>query len=68
MSNKNFSDTIEELKNITTKLNDPNTNIEDSIELFKKGTELIKVAKIKLESIEGEVKKVIDENSEEDFK
>lgn len=68
MNNKNFSDTIEELKNITTKLNDPNTNIEDSIELFKKGTELIKVAKIKLESIEGEVKKVIDENSEEDFK
>lgn len=68
MANKSFTETINELKDITSKLNDSTTSMEDSIELFKKGSDLIKIAKVELETIEGEVKKVISETEMEDFK
>ncbi|AUB31645.1 exodeoxyribonuclease VII small subunit [Spiroplasma floricola] len=62
MNKKNFNDLLNEIKNISEKLNDSNTSMEESIELFKKGTELIKEAKDQLTNLEGEVKKVLENN------
>ncbi|WP_339020191.1 exodeoxyribonuclease VII small subunit [Spiroplasma endosymbiont of Atherix ibis] len=67
MNRKNFNDLLNEVKNISDKLNDSNTSMEESIELFKKGTELIKEAKEKLTNLEGEVKKVLDNNETTNF-
>ncbi len=41
--------------------------MEESIELFKKGTELIKEAKEKLTNLEGELKKFLDNNETTNF-
>ncbi|WP_339021758.1 exodeoxyribonuclease VII small subunit [Spiroplasma endosymbiont of Atherix ibis] len=58
---------LNEVKNISDKLNDSNTSMEESIELFKKGTELIKEAKEKLTNLEGELKKFLDNNETTNF-
>ncbi|AOG60518.1 exodeoxyribonuclease VII small subunit [Spiroplasma helicoides] len=68
MNNKNFTEVLEDIKSISKKLNDSETSMEESIELFKQGSELIKIAKKQLDSLEGEVKKVLDDNNLEDFK
>ncbi|AGR41224.1 exodeoxyribonuclease VII small subunit [Spiroplasma taiwanense] len=67
MNEKNFNQILQEIKIISDKLNDSNTSMEESIELFKKGTELINEAKKQLLSLEGEVKKVLDDNKTEEF-
>ncbi|QHX36684.1 exodeoxyribonuclease VII small subunit [Spiroplasma sp. BIUS-1] len=67
MSAKNFNELLDEIKNISNKLNDSNTSMEDSIELFKKGTEMIKEAKDQLTTLEGEVKKVLENNDTTNF-
>ncbi|QEH61878.1 exodeoxyribonuclease VII small subunit [Spiroplasma chinense] len=67
MSDKSFTQSLDEIKEITKKLNDSNTSMEDSIELFKQGTSMIKHAKEQLETIEGTVKKVLEDNKLEDF-
>ncbi|AHI52909.1 exodeoxyribonuclease VII small subunit [Spiroplasma culicicola] len=68
MENKNFTEILDQIKEISKKLNDPSTSIEDSIDLFKNGTAIIKEAKQHLETIEGEVNKVLENNQVEDFK
>ncbi|ALD66433.1 hypothetical protein SCANT_v1c05270 [Spiroplasma cantharicola] len=67
MNKKNFNELLDEIKNISNKLNDSNTSMEDSIELFKKGTDMIKEAKEQLTNLEGEVKKVLDNNEVTNF-
>ncbi|AKX34135.1 hypothetical protein SLITO_v1c04820 [Spiroplasma litorale] len=63
----NFNELLDEIKNISTKLNDPSTKMEDAIDLFKKGTKLINDAKELLQNLEGEVKKVMEDNKIVDF-
>ncbi|AGR42139.1 exodeoxyribonuclease VII small subunit [Spiroplasma diminutum] len=67
MSTKNFNELLDEIKNISNKLNDSSTSMEESIELFKKGTEMIKEAKDQLNNLEGEVKKVLENNETTNF-
>ncbi|WP_339030956.1 MULTISPECIES: exodeoxyribonuclease VII small subunit [unclassified Spiroplasma] len=67
MNKKNFNELLDEIKNISDKLNDSNTSMENSIELFKKGTDMIKEAKEQLTFLEGEVKKVLDNNDVTNF-
>ncbi|AHB36432.1 exodeoxyribonuclease VII small subunit [Spiroplasma apis] len=67
MSNKSFNEMLENIKLISNKLNDPNTSMEESINLFKEGKEIISQAKTQLETLEGEIKKVLDNDELEDF-
>ncbi|QGS51946.1 exodeoxyribonuclease VII small subunit [Spiroplasma tabanidicola] len=68
MEQKNFIENLDKIKEISKKLEDPSTSMEEALELYKIGTEKIKKAKEQLETIEGEVKKVLDDNSLEEFK
>ncbi|QBQ07706.1 exodeoxyribonuclease VII small subunit [Spiroplasma gladiatoris] len=68
MENKSFKETLETIRNISNKLNEPSTSMEEAIVLYKQGTEMIKQAEEQLTKIEGEVKKVLENNQLEDFK
>lgn len=65
MEEKNFSDFLDELKDISNKLKDNETSMEDSINLFKRGQEIIEKANTQLDTLQGEVNKVLEDNTEE---
>ncbi len=58
---KNFEDSLKELENIVKQLENDNCTLEESIELFSKGVELVKScnnslnsAKLKIETLKTE--------------
>ncbi len=66
MSEKRFEDTMNELKSVVAKLEREDIDLDEAIDLYKRGVELSKECKIKLDSAEKIVKSVIDENGNRD--
>lgn len=69
-SEKSFEDSLKELKEIILKLESGNLPLEDSIKLFREGTELIANSHKKLNEIRKKVEILIEKNGEiafEDF-
>ncbi len=62
MSEKKFEETMNELKQVVAQLESEDVDLDEAIELYKKGIELSKQCKVKLDSAEKVVKTVIDEN------
>ncbi len=54
--NINFEDAIEQIEQIINRFEDEVINLNDSIELYKKGHELIKSCQNKLSSVEQQIK------------
>lgn len=67
MNETKLREILLELKEISNKLKSDDTPIEESIEIFKNGCKLIEKAKLQLDEVEGEVKKVLDNNNLENF-
>ncbi len=65
MSERNFEQAMEELKSVVSMLDREDVGLDQAIELYKKGIELSKECKIKLEDAQKMVKSVIDENGNE---
>ncbi|MCL1936706.1 MAG: exodeoxyribonuclease VII small subunit [Defluviitaleaceae bacterium] len=52
----NYEQFIEKLEEIVNKLENPDTSLEDSINLYKEGIDIAKFCNEKLDSMEGEIK------------
>lgn len=61
MSDVKFEESMENLKQVVSKLEKEDISLDEAIELYKKGIELSKECKDKLESAQELVKTVIDE-------
>lgn len=65
-----FEEALENLEKINDRLERNQVSLEEAIELYEKGTELIELCREKLEAAEGDIKKLAEENGEtvfEDF-
>ncbi|ROR27126.1 exodeoxyribonuclease VII small subunit [Mobilisporobacter senegalensis] len=62
---KTLEDSFEELENIISKLEDSDTNLDDSFKLYNQGVQLLKICNDSIDKIE---KKIIllNENGESD--
>lgn len=65
MKEVKFEESMENLKAVVSKLEREDVSLDEAIELYKKGIELSKECKDKLESAEKLIKTVIDENGVE---
>ncbi|MFV0424708.1 MAG: exodeoxyribonuclease VII small subunit [Bacilli bacterium] len=65
MGEVKFEESMESLKEVVSKLEREDISLDEAIELYKKGIELSKECREKLESAEKLVKTVIDENGNE---
>lgn len=61
MSDVKFEESMENLKEVVSKLEKEDISLDEAIELYKKGIELSKECKDKLDSAQELVKSVIDE-------
>ncbi len=63
MSEKSFEEALQKLEEIVSKLENGDIPLEESINIFKKGVELTKFCKEKLNEAETQLKKLVkDEN------
>lgn len=62
MSEVKFEKLMENLKNVVMQLENEDISLDEAIELYKKGIELSKECKDKLESAQSLIKTVIDES------
>lgn len=62
MSEVKFEESMENLKQVVAKLEKEDISLDEAIELYKKGIELSKECKDKLDSAQKLVKTVIDES------
>ena len=58
-----FESSLKELESIVGKLEDENTNLEDSVKSFEKGINLVKECQKELQSAELKIKKLLDDGS-----
>lgn len=65
---KNFEQTLEELENIVTKLENGELNLEESIKNFEVATKLYKECKVELEKAEKKISVLSESLQEEDYK
>ncbi len=59
-----FEEALSKLEDINDKLERNSVPLEEAIELYSKGMELIKLCKDKLDEAEGKIKKITDEKEE----
>ncbi len=62
MSEVKFEESMENLKSVVSQLEKEDISLDEAIELYKKGIELSKECKDKLDSAQKLVKTVIDES------
>ena len=62
-----FESAFDELQNIQNKIDSGDLSLEDSVELYKRGSYLIKFCEEKLKSVEQEIK-ILQKNTLKDFK
>ena len=62
MAEKTFEEALTQLEEIVTKLENGDIALEESIELFKKGIELTKLCKGKLDTAETQLKKLVKDD------
>ena len=62
MAEKTFEEAINQLEEIVTKLEDGDIALEESIKLFKKGMEMTKLCKSKLDAAETQLKKLVKDD------
>lgn len=59
-----YEKVVEELEDIVNKLEQDESSLSDSVELFKKGVELYKYCNSLLSKAEGEVKILLDDSND----
>lgn len=59
-----YEKAVEELEDIVNKLEQDESSLSDSVELFKKGVELYKYCNSLLSKAEGEVKILLDDSND----
>ena len=62
-----FESAFDEIQNIQNKIDSGDLSLEDSVELYKRGSYLIKFCEEKLKNVEQEIK-VLQKNTLKDFK
>ena len=62
-----FESAFDELQNIQNKIDSGELSLEDSVELYKRGSYLIKFCEEKLKNVEQEIK-ILQKNTLKDFK
>ena len=62
-----FESAFDELQNIQNKIDSGDLSLDDSVELYKRGSYLIKFCEEKLKSVEQEIK-ILQKNTLKDFK
>ncbi|MBU1111721.1 MAG: exodeoxyribonuclease VII small subunit [archaeon] len=62
MSEPNFEDNVKRMEEIVAKMEEGGLNLQDSIALFKEGTELTKQCQEQLTKTELLIQKVIDQS------
>lgn len=62
-----FEKAVSRLEEITVKIEDPNTSIEESVELYKEAVTFIKYCTKTIDEAELQVKAVINGNETEEF-
>ncbi|MDA9146365.1 exodeoxyribonuclease VII small subunit [Gammaproteobacteria bacterium] len=71
MSNSNkkidFESSLKELESIVAKLEDENINLEDSVNSFEAGINLVKECQKQLEKAELKVKELLDDGSSQEL-
>lgn len=65
---KTFEQTLEELENIVTKLENGELNLEESIKNFETATKLYKDCKVELDKAEKKISVLTESLQEEDYK
>lgn len=60
----NFEEALSKLEEINNKLERNSVPLEEAIELYSEGMELIKFCKERLDEAEGKIKKITDEKEE----
>ncbi len=60
-----FEESLQELEEINDKLERNRVSLEETIQLYERGMELIDYCSKKLEEAEGEIKKIMEKNGEE---
>ena len=60
----NFEEALSKLEEINNKLERNSVPLEEAIDLYSEGMELIKLCKEKLDEAEGKIKKITDEKEE----
>ncbi len=61
MSEINYTDAFEELKDIVSDMEDGQINVDELAQKVKRATELIRTCKSKLTATEGDVQKILKE-------
>lgn len=64
---KNFEKTFAELEKLALEMEEGNITLDESIDKFQKGMELIKECKMALEGARGKVQKILEDGSKADF-
>lgn len=60
-----YEQAIKELENIVSKLENSEVSLEESISLFEKGTELVKICNCKLNTAEQKFTQLLKEDNQE---
>lgn len=60
-----YEQAIKELENIVSKLENSEVSLEESISLFEKGTELVKICNGKLNTAEQKLTQLLKEDNQE---
>ena len=68
MDNITFEQAMKRLEEIIKELEDNQTSLENSVELFQEGIKLSKICSDKLAGIENKVAKILDDGKLEDLK
>ena len=63
MAEKTFEEALTQLEEIVTKLENGDIALEESIKLFKKGMEMTKLCKNKLDTAETQLKKLVKDDN-----
>ena len=58
-----FEASLKELESIVAKLEDENINLEDSVQSFEKGVNLVKECQTQLQKAELKIKKLLDDGT-----
>ena len=64
---KSFEEQLKELEEVLKALQSPDLTLDESMELYKKGVSLTNSCAKELEKAEGELKKLTENLTEEDF-
>lgn len=61
---KNFEEAIQKLENLVEEMESGGLSLEESLDKFSKGVELIKLCHNKLNNAENKIEKIIEEKEE----